>query len=278
MKLIKNINNNYAIAEDNGGNELIVYGRGIGFGKTPRILEDITKIEKSFYDVDESYISMINDLSNDVILLSSRIVDRARMILDFPIGCNIVFTLADHIDFAIRRQKKNIRVKLPILYEIQTTFEKEMEIGYYALDLIKKEMKVYLPKEEASYIALQFINAGERKESDQVIKDQDLIKRITTIIEKEYGITIKRNSFNYARFATHVRYLLKRGRRKHLLATSNFEMLDNLKENYQETYLCAKKVSSYINEKLDIELTDEEQLYLILHINRVIQEGVTEVK
>lgn len=278
MKLIKSINNNYAIAEDNGGNELIVYGRGIGFGKTPRKLEDITKIEKSFYDVDESYISMINDLSNDVILLSSRIVDRARMILDFPIGCNTVFTLADHIDFAIQRQKKNIRIKLPILYEIQTTFEKEMEIGYYALDLIKKEMKIYLPKEEASYIALQFINAGERKESDQVIKDQDLIERITTIIEKEYGITIKRNSFNYARFATHVRYLLKRGRRKHLLATSNFEIFHNLKENYQETYLCAKKVSSYINEKLDIELTDEEQLYLILHINRVIQEGVTEVK
>lgn len=33
MKIIQNINNNYTIAIDRAGNQLIVSGKGVGFGK-----------------------------------------------------------------------------------------------------------------------------------------------------------------------------------------------------------------------------------------------------
>ena len=159
MRIIKNINNNFAIAVDGAGNRLIISGKGIGFGKVPRELEDITRINRSYYDVDEAYVSMLNEIPEEIIAISAQIVDQARRHIDNPISSNIVFTLADHIHFSIQRYQKQMNVQLPIVYDIQHLFEKEMAIGAYGLRLIQKELHIALPKEEAAYIALHIINA-----------------------------------------------------------------------------------------------------------------------
>lgn len=269
MQIIKNINNNFAIAIDGAGNRLIVSGKGIGFGSVPRTLDDITRINRSYYDVDEAYISMINEIPEEIIDISNRIVDKARMVIDNPISSNIVFTLADHINFSIQRYKKKMNIKLPIVYDIQHLFENEMSIGEYGLKLIHKELNIYLPKEEAAYIALHIINAEEQDRNKKVNQDEEIIDKITDIIEKEYDIKINKDNFNYSRFVSHMHYLLKRGKTKHLIYSDNNTIYDKLKNDYQKTYDCVKKVSEYLNRILKIELTDEEKLYLMLHINRL---------
>lgn len=269
MQIIKNINNNFAIAIDGAGNRLIISGKGIGFGSVPRNLEDITRINRSYYDVDEAYISMINEIPEEIIDISNRIIDKARMVIDNPISSNIVFTLADHINFSIQRYKKKMNIKLPIVYDIQHLFENEMRIGEYGLKLIHKELNIYLPKEEAAYIALHIINAEEQDRNKKVNQDDEIIDKITAIIEKEYDIKINKDNFNYSRFVSHMHYLLKRGKTKHLIYSDNNTIYDKLKNDYQKTYDCVKKVSEYLNGILKIELTDEEKLYLMLHINRL---------
>lgn len=269
MQIIKNINNNFAIAIDGAGNRLIVSGKGIGFGSVPRTLDDITRINRSYYDVDEAYISMINEIPEEIIDISNRIIDKARMVIDNPISSNIVFTLADHINFSIQRYKKHMNIKLPIVYDIQHLFENEMRIGEYGLKLIHKELNIYLPKEEAAYIALHIINAEEQDRNKKVNQDEEIIDKITDIIEKEYDIKINKDNFNYSRFVSHMHYLLKRGKTKHLIYSDNNTIYDKLKNDYQKTYDCVKKVSEYLNRILKIELTDEEKLYLMLHINRL---------
>lgn len=269
MQIIKNINNNFAIAIDGAGNRLIVSGKGIGFGSVPRTLDDITRINRSYYDVDEAYISMINEIPEEIIDISNRIIDKARMVIDNPISSNIVFTLADHINFSIQRYKKKMNIKLPIVYDIQHLFENEMNIGEYGLKLIHKELNIYLPKEEAAYIALHIINAEEQDRNKKVNQDEEIIDKITDIIEREYDIKINKDNFNYSRFVSHMHYLLKRGKTKHLIYSDNNTIYDKLKNDYQKTYDCVKKVSEYLNRILKIELTDEEKLYLMLHINRL---------
>ena len=269
MQIIKNINNNFAIAIDGAGNRLIISGKGIGFGSVPRDLKDITRINRSYYDVDEVYISMINEIPEEIIDISNRIIDKARMVIDNPISSNIVFTLADHINFSIQRYKKKMNIKLPIVYDIQHLFENEMRIGEYGLKLIHKELNIYLPKEEAAYIALHIINAEEQDRNKKVNQDEEIIDKITDIIEKEYDIKINKDNFNYSRFVSHMHYLLKRGKTKHLIYSDNNTIYDKLKNDYQKTYDCVKKVSEYLHRILKIELTDEEKLYLMLHINRL---------
>lgn len=268
MRIIQNINNNYAIAIDNAGNQLIVSGRGVGFGKVPRELKDITVINRSFYDVDERYIEMINSLPKEVIDISVQIVDYARGKIDNPISSNIVFTLADHISFCIERYRKNMRIKLPILYDIQHLFEKEMDVGRYGIKLISRKTKVYLPEEEAAYIALHLINAEEKKRSIEA-SDDKIIEDIAEIIEKYYKIKIDRQNFNYSRFVSHIHYLLKRGKAKKLIESDNQSLYEEIKKDYEKTFRCSEQIAKYMADNLNIVLNDEEKLYLILHINRL---------
>ena len=58
MKLIKKINNNFALAEDSGGNQVIVEGRGVGFNKMPCTITDLSCISHTYYDYDEKYLSL----------------------------------------------------------------------------------------------------------------------------------------------------------------------------------------------------------------------------
>ena len=221
MKIIKSINNNFAVAEDSAGNQCIVSGKGIGFGTVPREVTDLGVINRTYYDVDSAYIAMINDFPEEIIDVSSKIIDYTRLVIDNSISSNIVFTLADHINFCIQRYQKHMNIKLPITNDIEFFFEKEMKIGKYGLKLINKQLHVYLPKEEAAYIALNIINAEENFKSKEEINDDEIIEKITELIEEEYQLRINKENFNYSRFVSHMHYLLKRGKCKELLSTDN---------------------------------------------------------
>ena len=56
MQVIKKINNNFAICVDGEGNELIAFGKGIGFPKVPYEIEDLSVINRTFYDIDQKYL------------------------------------------------------------------------------------------------------------------------------------------------------------------------------------------------------------------------------
>lgn len=268
MKIVKHINNNFAIAEDSQGKQCIVSGKGIGFGDIPREV-GLDQINRTYYEVDSLYVSMIGDLPEDIISISSRIVEYARTVVDKPFNASIVFTLADHINFCIERYRKNMNIKLPIINDIKYLFEKEMMVGQYGLKLIQKEMKIFLPKEEAVYIALHVINAEEKEQGKKVLNDDEIVEEILEIIEKDYQISVNREDFNYSRFVTHLHYLLKRGRDNTFYETENIKIFQSVKNDYPQSFECAEKVSDFLKKQEDVDLTDEEKLYLMLHIHRL---------
>ncbi len=267
MKVIKNINNNVAVCLDSSGKEVIVTGKGVGFKKPPYELQ-LSEIDRTYYDVDEVYIAMIRDLPEDILDVSNEIIGYARRKYDLSFSNNIVFTLADHLNFSIKRNKENIKVKLPIVNDIEQLFEKENDVGKYGLKLIRKRLDVYLPKEEASYIALHLINAEKQANNKILDENNKIIDDITRIVEDGYNIEINRHDFNYSRFVTHIHYLLKRANDKQLLNSDNGDMYKTLVKEYPKNYEIAQEIRSYLS-KDNIELNDEEIMYLMLHINRL---------
>lgn len=268
MKAIKRINNNVCLCIDSKGKEIVARGRGIGFHDFPYEL-DVKDVERTYYDVSENYISMINDIPEDIIDIATETIDYARNILENGISSNIVFTLADHINFTIERFKKNMDIRLPIIYDIQYLYKKEMDIGKYCLKLIKNKLKAYLPDDEAAYIALHIVNAEEKEKNEKVIESEKVIDDITDIIENDFNLKIDKNGFNYSRFVSHMQYLLRRGKNKELVKSNNQKIYENLKISYPETFECSQRISKYLYSILNFELTDEECIYLILHINRL---------
>ena len=62
MKIIKKINNNVALAQDARGNDLVVFGKGVGFPPMPCELKDLSNVQRTFYDVSQRYIDLLQDL------------------------------------------------------------------------------------------------------------------------------------------------------------------------------------------------------------------------
>jgi beta-glucoside operon transcriptional antiterminator len=268
VKLLKSINNNVALCIDSDGNQLVVFGKGVGFHKASDEVE-LAKIERTYYDVDVAYLAMINDIPEDIIKISDKIVFYARTLLDSNISSNLVFTLADHINFCIHRYKKNLVLKLPITNDIEQLFEKEMMIGRYGVNLIKEKYNILLPKEEVASLAIHIINAQEKEKNSVNIESDEVIDEITKIIEISFQTSINRDDFNYSRFVSHMHYLLKRLKEKRLINTKNRKIYETLVSSYKETYECTERISLYISSKMKIELNDEEKLYLMLHVNRL---------
>lgn len=269
MEVIKKINNNVAICKDKNGNELIAFGKGIGFPKTPYELNDLSKIARTFYGVNRNYLDLLQEIPEDTFEMSAKIVDFAQARIFSELNPNIVFTLADHIHFAIERYKKHITVKMPFSYDIEHLYTKEMEIGKKAVVYINKVKHIHLSEDEAVGIALHFINA-ENIQVEDVFDDKKFIDQIASLIEKQMDCTINKHSFSYSRFVTHMQYLLKRKETQLKIETANNRMFEKMKKEYPLCYECVLKIQSYIEDKLGWTPNDEELLYLMIHVNRLM--------
>ena len=249
----------------------MAFGKGIGFQKVPYELTDISKIERTYYGVNSSYISLINEIPEDIFEISAKIVEWAKTKLTKELSVNIVFTLADHIHFAIKRYEEKINVKMPLGYEIEHLYETEMMIGKKSVAYINRRKKIKLGKSEAVGIAMHFINAENQytKNVEETMNDDQIIEGITNLIEKKLKRKINKNNFNYARFISHMQYLLKRRKAQSTLNSDNDKMFTLLKEEYPETYDCVVDIKEYLKEYLNWSLNNEELLYLMLHVNRL---------
>lgn len=267
MRVVKNINNNTSVCIDANGKEVVAFGKGIGFLRPPYEI-DISQIERTYYDINPLYVSMINDIDDVVLDVSDRVVDYASAKLGAPLNANLVITLADHIQFAVRRFEQKLNVKLPLLRDIKHLHMAEVEIGEYALGLVRSEMGVDLPDEEAAYIALHIINSEYVSVDRGVLLTEEILDEVTRIIERYFNITLDRDGFSYSRFASHLRNLMKR-RDAPRADGENQALYVSLAEALPRTRRCAEVIRAFLVDTHELVVSDEECLYLMLHINRL---------
>ena len=269
MKVIKKINNNVALCLDGNQRELIAFGKGIGFKPIPYELTDLSVIERTYYGISPEYQGLLKEIPKEIFDVSGMLVDLAANSIDADFNRNLVITLADHINFAIDRYKKNIHIKPPYVGNLAYLHEAEYKVGTQAVACINQRFGVRLPKEEAAAIALHLINAENSVAPKADFLDAStMISDVIGLIEKRENITIDRSGFNASRFITHMEYLLARIRNNETLENNNDKLFNNLKQEYRETYLCAEDVRTYLQQKTGKNLGSEEMSYLMLHIER----------
>ena len=268
MRAIKNLNNNVALCVDGKNREVIAFGKGIGFNKVPNDIP-LSRIDRTFYNVSPTFVSVIPEIDETVLRTAVEIVDYANTVKDNRYAPNLIFALADHIQFAVTRAKKGMRISIGLLYEIESMYPDEIEIARAALKMIQKRMGVALGREETASIAIHLIDYVNSGKEPDVPDEAELIEAYTCMIEKQLGRTIDRNGYNYTRFATHVHYLLQRIAKNEPASSGTPEFLKTLKDDYADEYACAK----LLEEKIRRPLSEEELAYLILHISRLNNSG-----
>lgn len=269
MKVIRNINNNVAVCLDDNNHEVIAFGKGIGYQKAPYEI-GLDKIDRTYYNLDSHYIALLDELPEEVMNVTFEIVEKANAYLQVDLNKVFWFSLCDHINFAIENTKQGLVISNPMVNEIQHLYEKEILLGNWAVKHIEKKLSFKLPDCEAGNIALHFINAVQfAKKSSNKDEIEYFVEDITNIVESEMNIIIDRSAFSYARFVTHLKYLLKRSSKLNEAVSANVEMYEQVLNQYPDLHGTIDKIKEYIMVELNIEPCKEELFYLIIHINRL---------
>ena len=183
MKLLKKINNNFALAEDSKGEQVIVEGRGVGFQKMPCELNDLSSISRTYYGFNSETIRLIQTVNPQILQIADQIYNEAVDQIPAELNPNLPFTLADHLEFCIERLNKNIELKMPLTYELESGYPLEMKLAENALERIEEQLGICLPVSEKVGIALNIINSELTVKASNTQKEEELIAGCTRIIE-----------------------------------------------------------------------------------------------
>lgn len=276
MRIIKKINTSAVLCEDDDGRQLVALGKGVGFAAIGDEL-GLDRIDRTFYDIDARYLAVIGELAPDVVEFASQFADIASGMFSYELSPNIAFILADHIAFAIKRANKHIDIKMPLAFDVAQQYPLEYRLGTLIVDRIGTVLGTRIPNDEAAGMAMVFINnVATPSASDTAEGDRDFahfLEQATRGIERIMDVSIDRRGFNFARYATHLRYLYRRVRANESIESGNAPMYDSLKKDYPDVVRCIDFLNSFIVQELGRELTDEEKLYLLLHVNRIVSKA-----
>ena len=276
MLILKKINNNVALASSDAGEEIVVFGKGVGFHEMPYELEDESVIQRVFRDVDEKCIGGFANIADDVLLVASDIVAMADKVLDCALAGNLVVCLADHLQYALERTGDGIAIENPLSHEVAFVYPREVELGRRGIELVSERMGVNLPESEITSIALHLVNAevdgmGSSQDMDLVMKSTVILERATQVIEGQLGQQLDRTSYAYVRFVAHLRFLIRRLMRGGCKETENSGLFRQAARDFPDAYRCAAGINEYLKRDYNWSCSDEEMLYLMMHVNRLRQ-------
>lgn len=270
MRILKKVNNNLAVALDSAGREVIVMGRGIGFGAMPYELTDLSRIDRTYYDVDKKYYGLLREAPEEVFALVSGFVDSIKQDISGNLNPNLVFILTDHINFSVERSRKGMNIALPYSYELEYENPEITRMAQRLLESVNKKFAVELDRREITSITMHILNAREGKRRDEPDKISanipKIIDDITGILESHFNFTIDRDTFNYFRFKNHIKFFVQRKQRKEEFSDNSEELYLSIKNSYPDIYEAVMIIDDYLYGVFGERCPHVELLYLMLHI------------
>lgn len=275
MIIEKILNNNVVLTLNEKNKEIIVMGRGIAFKK--KVGDKVSKesIDKVYTlsdkEISSKFQQLISDISIEFMSLSDDIINNAKITLGKKLSDSIYIGLTDHIHTAILRFKDGVTVKNAVLWDTRRFYKEEFSIGMKALDLIEERFGVRLPDDEAGFIALHIVNAEKDQDIKVIYKITKVMQEVSNIVKYYFGISFDEESVYYYRFITHLKFFSERLiEGKTYTGEEDDGLLDVIKVKYKNAYECVEKIASFISEKYDYVLSNEEKLYLTIHIEKVV--------
>ena len=274
MYIEKLLNNNAFISLDENGDEIIVMGKGIAFGKKGNQKVDLTNLNYKIFscknkNINNKLISIVSDLSQEYILLTRKIILTFEKEYNKKLNEIIYVSLTEHIHGAIERYHQGIQVKNPLLMEIKRLFADEYEIGRRALEMIHQDFGVLFEEDEAGYIAYHIVNAELNNDMINIANITKVMQQVLSVIKYHFKVEFNEESSTYYRFITHLKFFAQRVFSNAVYEEEDTELFFILKEKYHESYECVLKIKELIEHEYNYDLSLEEQLYLMIHIERI---------
>lgn len=270
----KVLNSSVILVSDEQEKEYIVLQKGIGYGaKTGQIVE-LSGESQIFVPLSSNernqFLELLKEIPAAYLELSQKIVAYAENQLHTKLNEHIYLALTDHLHFAVERFKEKVVITNRVFWELKTFYPKEYQIGLYALDAVKEKLGIDLPEEEAANVAFHIVNA-QKDENVQydAMRAAKLIGKIVTLVTYLMKCQPDKESIHYSRFISHLQYFAERFFTDKMLDSPDDFLYEQLEKGYPKAINCAERVRTLILKEYDKAITNEEVVYLAVHIQRL---------
>ncbi len=273
MQVIQVLNNNVIIVND-GYEDLIVLGKGIGFNTSKGDVVNEQLIEKIFQapteDVEmQRIISIISHIDNKFFKLSNKIINEVILKTDRKLADTLIIFLAEQIDYLVSQAKLNVFTQNPTWSDIRRQYPVEFDIILNALVEINTENNIYLKKDDAAFLTMFITNRYIDNDNKQFEEFIIHCKAIKDIVYESYDIDI--NSYAYNRFVSHTNMQIKRLlNNEQLDDNGNTSFLEVLKKQYVIEYSVLEKIIKYYEKNTEYQLNEMEQMYYMMHLATLV--------
>ena len=198
---------------DENNQECLVMGKGVAFGK--KVGQTVSAAaEAKVYSLKEmtergDAKDIIKSVSPLCLELANEVLSRAEKEFE-KVDRTILFTMADHLDFAIRRVQNGEQISNPLTDDIRVMFYKEYKVASCIRELLKEKLQIEIDDHEIGYIALHVHAAVVDENVSQAMEIARTVRECISLVEKETGNSIDVMSLGYNRLMNHVRYMVAR--------------------------------------------------------------------
>lgn len=274
MEIYKILNNNVIVSKNEHDKEIIAMGKRIAFKKkVGEHIEDelIDKVYTLSDEVSSKFQELAAEIPVEHMKISDDIIKYVKLKLGKKLNDSIYLSLCDHISTAILRHEEGVDVKNVLLWDIKKFYKDEFEIGKHGLEMIKEKLNVQLNEDEAGFIALHIVNAEMDEKLETIYEVTKVMQEILNIVKYFFHIDFDEDSVYFYRFITHLKFFAHR-----LITKSSYQdeqsddLLDLIKIKYKNAYACCLKIKQFLKTNYAYDLSQEETLYLTIHIARVV--------
>lgn len=274
MITIKKSLNNSMLLVDNDQQEMILFGKGIGFNAKPGTNIDLAQVEKIFLPLSSPqgrhFLSLTDTIPSEFFDISHEILVLARSICGDKLNSVLLLTLAEHLHFAVERSRKDQTVLNKLSWEVKRYYPQEYSIGLQARSKVNDRFKVKLPEDEAVNIAFHLINASGQETDSSAHQQVELVNRLAAIVHYKLGKNADTESVNYMRFINHLRYFSERVLAGKIVMSETEDFYQELMRYRPDAMTVAWGIRDYVQDKYQLALPKDELTWLSIHISRLI--------
>lgn len=267
------LNNNVVIAIDESGHERVLMGRGLGFGLRADDVIDPAKVEKTFVldggAQGERERRLLVDVPYTIIEAVTRAVDDAERMLGRHLGRHLTIAVIDHVNYVLERLEQGVRIPTTNMPELRVLYPQEFAVAERMAATLAESLGRDLPPEEAVFLTMHLLNATRDEPNGTAALLLRRLQHVVDVVEQRLGVRLGADSPDYARFILHVQFLLQRLVNRTMLASNDTSFFEFAKHSYPASHAIAEEVKGYVLAATGSALTDEEVLYLIVHVERL---------
>ena len=259
-RILNPMNHNVALVRNEKGEELVIVGKGIIFGKKKGDFIPKEKAEKVFRmkteESRENVVSLLKDVPLDFITVTYEVIDSLSRKYSYPVQDYIYVTLTDHIYCSYQAVQQG-RYKDSALPDAREKYPVPYKIAQEAVAIYRERLLDTFPDDEINRIAYHFINAeGDSNSEGQnhLDKRKEILGEVEAELMKNGIRRTTDNSNFYDRFMIHLNYFLDYLDRSRDDNVSLLEMESQIKLTYPEAYQIGSTIYEIVAQQTGVDV------------------------